>query len=600
MQPFDSIPHQPPFYHQLLHQIVSQIHRGLALPTLVEKTVTEVRSILAADRLVLYQLQGPLQQQPPEQLHEPAEVMAALPAKAADPGQITYEVRATDAIPSVLQMTETACGANLPQLEQRYRSGQARAVDDVAQTYRRQACLRKLLQRAEVKSLLIAPMWVQGQLWGLLIAHQCQQRQWQSGEIAFLQQVAAHLAIAVTQAQLQQQLQQQTTALETAVTERTQALRDALMAAEAASLAKGEFLSTMSHELRSPLTCIIGMSATLLRWPIGELSPRQRSYLTTINRSGEQLLDSINDVLEVARIESGRTVLEMSEFSLTALARNSLRRFQEQAEQQQVSLSLDLRIEPSQDPFTADPRRLQQILSYLLSNAIKFTPAAGRAQLSVWREPQCAVFQLKDTGIGIPESQQTLLFEQFKQLESSLQRQYPGAGLGLALTKQLVELHGGSIQVSSRVGQGSEFTVRIPEFRPPADSDIYREKLSAPSAGRILLVENEDSTARLVSGLLSAAGYQVIWMLEGSRLFEQVTLLQPQVLIADLDLVKDRQTLADCDRYLTTSDLKILVLTQLAPEAISAAIPEQFDDAIHKPLDPQLLLQKVQALTPFA
>jgi two-component system sensor histidine kinase/response regulator len=240
--------------------------------------------------------------------------------------------------------------------------------------------LLAFLQQAQVQSKLVAPIIVNQQLWGLLIAHQCfTKRHWQPWELEFLQHIAEHLAIAINQAQLYQQLQAQTQNLEICVIERTQDLRDALAAAQSASRAKSEFLATMSHELRTPLTCIIGMSATLLRWSLGDLSPRQRDYLNTIHDSGEHLLALINDILEVSKIESGRTILEVSEFSLSSLARQSFDSFRREASEHDIQLALDFKISSDRDLFPADPRRVRQILNNLLSNAIKFTPAGGKS-----------------------------------------------------------------------------------------------------------------------------------------------------------------------------------------------------------------------------
>jgi two-component system sensor histidine kinase/response regulator len=241
------------------------------------------------------------------------------------------------------------------------------------------------------------------------------------------------------------------------------ALREALLAAEAASRLKSEFLATISHELLTPLTYVIGMSSTLLRWPIGELSQRQRDYLQTIHDSGEHLLEMINDILDLSQIEAGKAVLNVSEFSLTNIVQKTVESLQEKAISEQIQLKLDLQIDPQRDRFTADVSRLEQILLNLSSNAIKFTPKGGGVTLRLWVEDDNAIFQVEDTGIGIPEEQLPLLFEKFQQLDTPLRRRYEGTGVGLALTKQLIELHRGRIEVESTVGIGSIFTVWIPQ-----------------------------------------------------------------------------------------------------------------------------------------
>jgi len=225
---------------------------------------------------------------------------------------------------------------------------------------------------------------------------------------------------------------------------------------------RSEFLATISHELLTPLTYVIGMSSTLLRWPLGELSQRQRDYLQTIHDSGEHLLEMINDILDLSQIEAGKTVLNITEFSLVSIAEKTLASLLEKATGEQVKLRLDLQINPQRDRFTADAERVEQIILNLLTNAIKFTPEGGNVILRLWVEDDTAVFQVEDTGIGIPEEQLPLLFEKFQQLDTPYRRRYEGTGLGLALTKQLVELHRGRIEVESTVGIGSIFTVWIP------------------------------------------------------------------------------------------------------------------------------------------
>ncbi|MBD0314973.1 MAG: GAF domain-containing protein, partial [Microcoleus sp. T3-bin5] len=336
------------------------------------------------------------------------------------------------------------------------------AIDDVETAYATSAYLLELLRKTQVRAKLVAPIIVQNDLWGLLIAHQCfEPRQWKDTEKTFLKQIAEHLTVAIYQAQLYAQLQQQKNTLEQRVIEQTQELRDMLQAAQAASRAKSEFLAAMSHELRTPLTCVIGMSATLLRWSFGQQGAKavplakQRRYLKTIQDSGEHLLELINDILDLSQVEAGKAILNISEFSLSQLTHQILRTLQEKAFRQKISLEMEFQI-PSQndsgarlkeDRFYADQRRVRQILFNLLGNAIKFTPAGGKVILRVWREHNLAVFQIEDTGIGIADDQIPLLFEKFQQLETTYQRNYEGTGLGLALTKQLVELHGGRIEV---------------------------------------------------------------------------------------------------------------------------------------------------------
>lgn len=592
----------------LLSQVITKIQESLDLSVILQTTVAEVRQFLQADRLLIYQFDLTQSQpgQPPSD-QAPPSPETETPVSPGGTGYITYEARSSDRLASVLHYTEALCFQHHPDYNsnhrQRYLDGETLAIDNVRETYRQIPCMLSFLEQAQVQSKAVAPIVVGQHLWGLLIVHQCMEpRCWQSWEIDFLKHIAEHLAIAINQAQLYHQLQQQTQNLEVCVVERTQDLRDALAAAQSANRAKSDFLATMSHELRTPLTYIIGMSATLLRWSIGDLSSRQRDYLTTIHTSGEHLLSLINDILEVSKIESGRTVLEVREFSLTSLSRQSMDAFRPDASRNGIELGLDIKLTPGQDLFVADPRRVRQILANLLSNAVKFTPTEGKVTLRVRREQNAAVFQVEDTGIGIPEAAQPLLFEKFQQLENVRQREYQGTGLGLALTKQLVELHGGSIKVTSEVGVGSVFTIRLPPQRlsAPSTTPGGPETLTPePIVGRIVLVEDNEESASIICDMLTAADYQVIWIIDGTRVLDQVELLQPAAVITNVRLASadGYDIINDLRHSVGTFGVKIMALLDVddgteAERAMAAGA----SGIITKPIDPQQLLAKVNAV----
>ncbi|MCW5317835.1 GAF domain-containing protein [Nostoc sp. KVJ3] len=459
---------------RLLNQVTTQIRKSLDLPVIMATAITQVREFLELDRLVIYKFQGSKvkTQQYQSFTHEGNGKHSTSISLNNQPlleehqhygGYIVYEARATDAIISVLNYTERNCFMRTSQCWEKYRQGFTLAVDDVEKTYALEECLLNFLRESQVRAKLAAPIIFENKLWGLLIAHQCDNPyEWSKSEKNLLTSVAEQLAIAIHQAELMQTLTQEKQTLEQRVIERTIGLRDALLAAEAASRIRSEFLATISHELLTPLTYVIGMSSTLLRWPLGELSQRQRDYLQTIHDSGEHLLEMINDILDLSQIEAGKTALNISEFSLVNVAENAVDSLRKKATSEQINLNLDLQIDPRRDRFTADAERVSQILSNLLTNAIKFTPESGNVTLRLWVEDDTAIFQVEDTGIGIREEQLPLLFEKFQQLDTPYRRRYEGTGIGLALTKQLVELHRGRIEVESTISIGSIFTVWIP------------------------------------------------------------------------------------------------------------------------------------------
>lgn len=424
------------------------------------------------------------------------------------------------------------------------------------------------------------------------------------------------------QAQLQAQIQQQQHLLEQHITQRTQELKDALLSAQTANRIKTEFLATMSHELRTPLTCVIGMAETLLRVMV--MKPentlplqKQQEYLKLIKRSGEHLLAMVNDILDMSHVEAGKITLDVKLFSLAQVAHQSVQMLQEQAQSKGVELYLkalptavgDDHTAAANDFFMADPQRVSQILLNLLSNAIKFTPQGGQITLRFGIKHNTALFQVEDTGIGIPENQRHLLFQTFQQLDHALTRTHNGAGLGLALTKQLVELHHGIIEVDSNVGVGTTFSVWLPAqaIAQPTEADEHPSSVSAPllpevitplpAGRRVVLIEDHDETAMLICDLLTAASFQVVWMVDGATAMRQIKLLKPHLIIANIELpdLENGAIAHVLQQDSTLQAVKILLLSEDAPERQDSAT----DGATHyliKPVQPYQLLEKVATL----
>ncbi len=590
-QPVEDALRQQVAQERLLNQVITQIRQSLELPVILETAVREVRSFLQVDRLVIYQFGN--------------RDSSNRDRPSLGWGRITYESRESNNIPSILNLlAEDDCFTYIPRYKEKYRTGLVVAIEDVATAYLSSFCLAELLRKHDIKAKLIAPIVVEKTLWGLLIAHQCfETRQWFESEKNFLGQIGEHLAIAIFQAQLYAQVQQQKNTFEQRVIERTQELRDTLLAAQAANQSKSEFLGNMSHELRTPLTSVIGLSGTLLHWSkkgaILSLE-KQRQYLQMIQDSGKQLLELINEILDFSQLEAGKLLLDIKEFSLQSLVRKILKNLQAEANHQQIHLQLDFRVEQGRDRFYADPERVQQILFHLLKNAIKFTPPEGTVILRVWREERQAVFQVEDTGIGISEHQLPLLFEKFQQLEKSLQRTYGGTGLGLALTKQLVELHRGTIEVESTVGKGSIFTVRLPNqlHRQLKTIPVAKvEDTPSPEGKSIVLIERDEEIATLMCELLTAATYQVVWLIDSTTAIGQIELLRPSLAIVNRNIPDVYHISKTLKRLQTTRAIKILLLSDRITSIDWQELSQQgIDDYLLKPIQPHLLLQRVSAL----
>jgi signal transduction histidine kinase/DNA-binding response OmpR family regulator len=331
-------------------------------------------------------------------------------------------------------------------------------------------------------------------------------------------------------------------------------------AALAATRAKSGFLANMSHELRTPLNAIIGFSEVLVDKTFGELNTRQNRYVNNILNSGRHLLQLINDILDLAKVEAGRLELDYSSFSAAEALRSVEAVAKALAGKKQVMLTLEA--DPDLPTVTADEGKFKQIMFNLLSNAIKFTPEGGSVSVSAVQEGQAedgtALSQIAsgyvhiavaDSGIGIKPEDQKRVFEEFEQLDASYARQQQGTGLGLALTRKLVEMHGGQIWVESEgEGKGSTFHFTLPvEARPspaveetPEADGAGSDAPSSPGDGKrlVLVVEDDRPASELLRHYLTEAGYAVEQAFDGKQALEMAERLQPQVITVDIMLRK--------------------------------------------------------------
>ena len=262
-------------------------------------------------------------------------------------------------------------------------------------------------------------------------------------------------------------------ALEEKVAARTRELEHANAALAHAGRMKDEFLANMSHELRTPLNSVLGLADALMEGVYGDVDDQQKQILGTMRDSGRHLLELINDILDLSKIEAGRLELDYRSISVSEVCQASLRMVRPMAISKRVGTWM--RTDPKLGVVVADERRLKQMLVNLLSNAVKFTPSGGTAGVEAWSQGSEVYFSVTDTGIGIEAPDLRRIFEPFTQIDSSLSRQHEGTGLGLALVRRLAQLHGGRVEVDSEPGRGSRFTIVLPRLASPE-----RESLPSP------------------------------------------------------------------------------------------------------------------------
>lgn len=298
---------------------------------------------------------------------------------------------------------------------------------------------------------------------------------------------------------------------------------------------KDEFLACISHELKTPLTAVLGLSNLLKDPKLGPLNSRQSRYAQLIYQSGRQLMRVVNDILDLTRLETGQLKLNPEPVKVAALCD---RAYKQALSQTGDTINPDaevspqtpfaLVIEPGLEDLIADELRLRQMLSHLLENALKFTPPTGQMGLTVSRWHGWIDFTVWDTGIGIPESAQHLIFQKFQQLESPLTRQFEGAGLGLVLTQRLARAHGGEISFISQPGQGSRFTLLL----PPSPPEPSHTQPQPPIPNQlVLIVEVVPRYIERLTHQLQQLGYRVLIARSGTEALEKARQIQPRIIL---------------------------------------------------------------------
>jgi signal transduction histidine kinase/ActR/RegA family two-component response regulator len=371
----------------------------------------------------------------------------------------------------------------------------------------------RILHDAGWRSLVAVPMLREDQIVGSLIVRRKETGGFTEDTVDLLETFASQSALALLNAQLFRELQEQSVEL------------------ELASRHKSEFLASMSHELRTPLNAVLGFSEVLLERMFGDINERQEEYLRDIHGSGKHLLELLNEILDLSKVEAGRMELEYSSFDLRTLLDVAVSMLRERAALHAVELVTEVDADVSE--LYSDALRLKQILLNLLTNAVKFTGDGGSVVVRALREGPEIRITVTDTGIGVPEKDRERIFESFQQGGRGSSRE-EGTGLGLTLSRRLVELLGGRMWLESEVGLGSTFGFSIPTGeRERAVPSVNGE---TRAGGQVVVIEDDRPSLALFEAYLSGAALDVITARDGQSGLAAVRQTHPDAVVLDIRL----------------------------------------------------------------
>ena len=358
------------------------------------------------------------------------------------------------------------------------------------------------------------PMLLDGEVVGVLIVWRARVDPFSERATELLTTFATQAAIAIRNVDLVNALQVRTAEV------------------EVASRHKSEFLASMSHELRTPLNAVIGFSEVLLERMFGDLNDRQEEYLRDIWSSGKHLLELLNEILDLSKVEAGQMTLEPTQFSLQEALGHGLALVRERAARHGIRLSLE--VAPDVGPVHADELRIKQVIVNLLSNAVKFTPDGGRVEVRARIEESQVLVTVADTGTGVAAGDRERIFDSFQQAGRRASTT-EGTGLGLTLSKRIVELHGGRIWVDSELGVGSTFGFAIPAGAPATSAGAAIDDPGRADGERTVVVIDDDRRSiDLLTVYAEAAGLRVVSADDGQRGIELIRGLQPAIVVLDI------------------------------------------------------------------
>ncbi len=583
---------------RLLASIIQRMRSSLDLEEILNATVKELHQVLESDRVLVYRIF--------------ADGTGAAIAESVSPNwpPIVNIIFPEEIFP--------------PENYDYYIEGKVYTLDDLEDEKESiLPCLVEFLRKIQVKAKIVVPIIQNNTLWGLLMSHQCDRpRQWEEWEIELLQNTADQLMIAIQQSSLFKQLNRelaQRELTETKLTETNTKLIISNQELARATRLKDEFLANMSHELRTPLNAILGMTEGLQEEVFGTITQEQIKALQTIESSGSHLLELINDILDIAKIESGQIQLDCTRVSIAYLCQSSLAFIKQQALKKRIQLEIKLALNLPE--LLIDERRIRQVLINLLNNAVKFTPVGGRITLEVSCQqspvdsnagdsplPNTLRIAVIDTGIGIAPEDINKLFQPFIQIDSALNRQYQGTGLGLALVKRIVELHGGQVVLTSEVGVGSCFTIELPcgDFAPSSPEpettswgEIEPSQPETRASPLILLAEDNEANIMTVSSYLKAKGYRILLAQNGQDAIDFAKKQSPDLILMDIQMpgMDGLEAIKQIRLDPNLVDVPIIALTALAMTGDrDRCLAQGANDYLTKPVKLKQLATTIQQL----
>ncbi|MEG3975761.1 ATP-binding protein [Microcoleus sp. herbarium8] len=597
---------------RLVNSIQERIRSSLNLEEVLTMAVEEVRQFLSTDRTVIYRFNRDWS----GFIAVESVVAGVMPIRGTDINDPCFR----EGYISV------------------YQQGRVRAVDDIY-TAGISECHINLLAQFEIKANLVVPILQGENLWGLLIAHHCRsQKQWNSSEIESLKQISVQLAIAIQQCTLFEQAKTEIADRKLAEA----ALQKAVRVADAANVAKSEFLSSMSHELRTPLNAILGFSQVMVR--DSSLNNEHQQHLGIINRAGEHLLSLINDILEMSKIEAGRIQLNESSFNLIRLLETLEEMFRLKAKSKRLQLNFEI---AQNAPYfvNGDEGKLRQILINLVGNAIKFTEtgsvtlrmknkveenlatenvelksterkAADRGcEKSAPAMFDCAnansirpvslhlQFEIQDTGPGIAAEEMNKLFIPFEQTKAGYKSEQ-GSGLGLPISRKFVQMMGGDIVVSSTPDFGSTFSFDIQLGLADA-TEIQMLKPHKKVIGlapdqpeyRILVVDDRADNCLVIDRLLSPLGFLVREAQNGQEAINVWEDWQPHLIWMDMQMpvMNGYEATRQIKSHPLGKETVIVALTASAfEEERKTILAAGCDDFMRKPFEAKILFAIIE------